>query len=364
MGRIIKGYWDCPACETKGIEGSQRDCPACGKPRGENVKFYIKNKHEYLSEEEAAKASRKADWYCSFCSSLNPAESTECHSCGSSKEDSEKNYFDLQREKKEHDEALEEKWKQTPQKEVRKKRPIGKIILGLIAVFILFSIINRVIPHNLAGEIASVDWSRQISIEHYENVEENDWELPKGANLHEKKQEVHHYDQVLDHYESVEVEKTRLVQDGYDTTYETVDLGNGNFEEVAHETPRYVTETYTVYENKPVYRDEPVYETKYYYDIWKWIPRRTVDTAGSDHNPEWGEVELGNKEREGEKTESYMFTVTTKKGEATYTLAEDKWNQIDVGDEVIIKTKGKNITLLSKEKTEISPIEKYIEPKE
>ena len=33
MGKLVMGYWDCPYCSTKHIEGTRRECPSCGKPR-------------------------------------------------------------------------------------------------------------------------------------------------------------------------------------------------------------------------------------------------------------------------------------------------------------------------------------------
>lgn len=357
MGRIIKGYWDCPSCGTEGIEGSQRECPGCGKARGDDVKFYMKDPHDYLSEEDAAKASREADWYCSFCNSLNPASATECQSCGSSKEDSEKNYHDLQKESAEKKEKLDAKWNQ-PAPEKPKKGGLGKKILIALGILLLIGIISNLIPKNVDAEIASIGWERNISIEQWTDVQESDWELPPTANLHEKKQEIHHTEQVIDHYEDVAVEKTREVQDGYDISYEQKDLGNGNFEEIEIKTPRYVTETYTEIEKQPVYREDPVYKTKYYYDIWKWVPTRSVATNGTDHNAKWGDVTLASDEQEGEKTELYTITVKSKKGKTeTYSLDESSWNTVNVGDSVIVKTKGGNAQLLDSGKNFIADLE-------
>ena len=49
MGYLVEGYWDCTSCNTKGIKGHLRECPNCGKPRGEHVKFYTKE----IGEENA-----------------------------------------------------------------------------------------------------------------------------------------------------------------------------------------------------------------------------------------------------------------------------------------------------------------------
>lgn len=52
MGKLVMGYWDCPYCSTKHIEGTKRECPSCGKPRGQEVKFYMDGVR-YLSAEES-----------------------------------------------------------------------------------------------------------------------------------------------------------------------------------------------------------------------------------------------------------------------------------------------------------------------
>ena len=35
-------YWDCPFCDTKGIEDIKKECLNCSKPRKEDTKFYMK----------------------------------------------------------------------------------------------------------------------------------------------------------------------------------------------------------------------------------------------------------------------------------------------------------------------------------
>ncbi len=77
----VEGYWDCSACGAKGIRGRYRECPNCGKPRGEDVQFYLK---EY-GEEYALKdddTSDNPDWFCEYCSSYNPDGAAKCLSCG------------------------------------------------------------------------------------------------------------------------------------------------------------------------------------------------------------------------------------------------------------------------------------------
>ena len=81
MGKLVMGYWDCPYCSTKHIEGTRRECPSCGKPRGQEVKFYMDGVR-YLSEEESQTKGKGADWLCDHCGNYNSALNTRCSSCG------------------------------------------------------------------------------------------------------------------------------------------------------------------------------------------------------------------------------------------------------------------------------------------
>ena len=100
-GKLIEGLWDCPFCDNKRIKAGQKTCPLCGHPQDENTKFYMPDAIEYVSEEKAAKISRNPDWQCSFCGSLNSDDLNICKNCGATKEDSERNYFEIRKQEEE-----------------------------------------------------------------------------------------------------------------------------------------------------------------------------------------------------------------------------------------------------------------------
>lgn len=346
MGKLIMGYWDCQYCGNKGIPGDTRECTTCGHPRDESVKFYLKD-NNYVSEEKAASVSRKPDWYCSYCNTLNNSENEFCESCGAPRSESEKNYFTMRsssntgsmnlRSNHSDDEDDLDSYEQALHKSANKSGSGSKkffiilalIIAGLVAIFA---------PRKKDVEVTRLDWERNIQIEQYTDVYESDWSLPQGATLHDTKLEIHHYDHILDHYDEVTVQKSREVLDGYDTHTRTIDLGNGYFEEETYETPRYRTEYYTETESVPVYRDDPVYAKKYYYDIWKWVPSRNVSTSGNGHNAYWGDLNLSDNEREGAHSEKYSVTFTGKNDKTyTYELLESEWNKFEIGQKYKIK---------------------------
>ena len=354
MSKLVMGYWDCPFCGSKGIRGDVTNCPSCGRARGE-VQFYMKDHTEgetreeneradveYLDEEQAKYVSKNPDWYCSFCNSLNSDNAQFCGNCGASREDSESNYFQMLEKKKAREAAETAAQPQVSQASQKQSRKPLMIILAVLLVIVgLFVWMNG---NKTASDlkVTALNWVRNINIEENRMYSESGWELPSGAEQTDSRNEIHHYDQVLDHYENVEVQRSRQVIDHYETYYTYSDNGNGTFTEVPHERPVYGTEYYTETVQQPVYRSVPRYATKYYYNIWRWTPSRDVTASGDDHNAAWPEYTLGENEREGQRSEVYRFTVEHTKGKeapATYRLAESDWMNVNTGDQIYITAK-------------------------
>ena len=353
MSKLVMGYWDCPFCGSKGVRGDVVNCPSCGRARGD-VQFYMKDYAEgetreendrsdveYLSEEQAKYVSKNPDWYCSFCNSLNSDNAQFCGNCGASREDSESNYFQMLEKKKAREaaEAAAQSGNRPSQKPSRK--PLVIILAILLVIVGIFVFMNG---NKTAGDltVTALNWVRNINIEENRMYSESGWELPAGAEKTDAKKEIHHYDQVLDHYENVQVRRSRQVVDHYETYYTYSDNGNGTFSEVPHERPVYTTEYYTETVKQPVYRSVARYATKYYYNIWRWTPSRDVTASGDDHNTAWPEVTLADNEREGQRSEAYRFTVEhtqKKKPSETYRLDENDWMNLNVGDQIYITAK-------------------------
>lgn len=366
----VWGYWDCPYCDTKGIRGDHKHCPMCGTTVPTDVKFYLKDDvKEQVAEEDV---NMDANWMCDYCETQNAAKNLYCWNCGSPKDEAENDYFSRDKAKEEQEPPKEEKpegffkrlkkaiaakfkkddkpkevkdkqkdkKKTLPKKKKKHKKLIFAVFLGVVLTIFFF-------PVEKSSEVTSFEWKQSISIERFNNYDESGWTLPEGAHLHKKKQEVHHYQQVLDHYEKKTKQVPYEVLDGYDIDYE--DLGNGQFKEV--KTPKYKTEYKTEEYEEPVYKSVPVYQTKYYYDIDRWKKAYTVDTEGKDHEPVWGKlpdtVVTGKRlndpkygdEREGEHSGEYYAVTTTPKGKTKkikYDL--DEWKNLKVGDKTTYKT--------------------------
>ena len=364
MAKLVMGYWDCPICGNKGIRGDVVNCPSCGRARGD-VQFYVKgyeegenlnqeelNQYEQLSEEQAQSFSKNPDWYCSFCNSLNSDNAETCGTCGASRKDSEANYFEMLQKRKEKEQKPQEQ-------EAKPNRKVLFILLAVAAAIILAFVWMNGNKTSGALKVTALEWARNINVEENRQFSESGWTLPNGAELTGTRNEIHHYDQVLDHYENRQVPRTRQVYDHDEYTLE--DNGNGTFSSVSH--PVYRTETYYETVREPVYRPVPRYAEKYYYNIWRWTPSRDVTASGNDHEAYWPEVTLAENEREGQRSEAYTFTVQNpQKPEdvSTWQIAEGDWRNIETGGDVYITSKrtGSNPVLSDEQGNPIADIRK------
>jgi hypothetical protein len=242
----------------------------------------------------------------------------------------------------------------------------GLGIIALIAFLIWFFM-----PVKRVATVTGFEWQQTIKLEEFTLCHESDWSVPPGGRTTRTAEEIHHYETVLDHYEtktrtvSEQVQdgyetKTRQVSetvfDGYDTSYR--DLGNGQAEVV--QTPRYRTEyhteTYEVPKYKTVYHEEtyqepvyvevPVYQTKYYYDIDRWLYGGVLTAHEQDHEPYWitgdypeeiadpsyGDIQLG--ERDG----AYWVVLQNDKEEYKTQYSLPEWQEFAVGDVITYKS--------------------------
>lgn len=350
MGRLIYGYWDCPYCKSKGIRGDNRECPNCGRPRDESIKFYMGANIEYVPTDKTTDINRNPDWLCPFCESLNSDSISECVGCGAPRGADNKTYFDLHKPEKEIIDSLtvinNEETKGTSSihkaKESAKHKKIGSkakiaLILTAIAIPIIVLLTFLLSTHQETLRVTGFSWSRLITVEKLTTVNESDWDLPFDARLQYSKEEIRSYQNVLDHYETEtrQVEKQRI--SGYEEYVSGYrDLGNGMFEEIASERPIYETYYETETYQEPVYRQEPVYATKYYYEIDKWLAERTIRTKGTDKNPVWGEVNLVVNERTGSKKETYTLHLQSESDKSyTYDVPLSLWQELSENDTVV-----------------------------
>lgn len=377
MGNKIEGYWDCPVCRTTAIKGRYKECPNCGKPRGEDTKFYMIEKNNYVDDSVVEKGP---DWMCDYCNSYNPFSVNFCLRCGSPKKESKDDYFTIQKRHKEiqkdtqsnsaSDSIKTSKSDQTFDSTENSNSPLNSfldffrgipgaivdflteyrnILIGIVSVLAIIGIFTFIFyPRQDTLEVTGVNWERSIEIEEYKTVRESDWILPPGARLIYCQDEYYGTEQVFDHNETVTEQKSERYVSGRKPVVKGYkDLGNGYFEEVTEYEDIYDTRYYTVTKEVPVYKNVDVYKTKYYYDIDRWVHKTTLYESGIN-NPFWPEVNLSSNERTGSKCETYTITGINKKNKTkTYSTSYTLWNDVKVGDTIYVTIVAGTITKIN-----------------
>lgn len=349
---VHEGRWDCQYCGTTGILGRHKACTNCGRSRPSGTKFYLLKEGDEVADEKLVQQAKIGpDWICEFCGSSNPANVDICQSCnapreGVSPQQTVKEY-DLGEAPDSGDMDLDQPVERpsttpTPKKKSRKGPVIG--IAGIIGAVIMLCLCIGIAflvfgGQNTEATVSGFSWQRTVAVEAFQTVVEEDWEVPQGGRILRQQEEVHHYEEVLDHYETRSREVSERVQVG-ERTYVCGqrDLGNGFFEDIECTEPVYETQYRTETFEEPIYREEPVYQTKYTYEIDKWVVTRTEAAGNNDHSAFWPETNLADDEREGERTETYIIYFTDSDGkEYEYETTESEWRGFEIGQGVTLK---------------------------
>ena len=422
-------YWECPYCNSM-IQGKHRDCPNCGSPIPNDVKYLMPDNPKVIkalkdgtvilngetntdekgivSEIVKPEEEReKPNWLCPACGCQNFDDDDICKGCGHPR--GSKTYFgeswdyDEPRQSETPDDTVgyceadtecvkefhENYDKQSHHEDNSNKfsdikhsilsfvrRNKENIIYGSTITAVVLLVIGFLIwlftPVDRAATVEGFSWSRSISVEQYTLCHENDWSVPYGGIVTDKREEIHHYDTVIDHYETKSKQVSEQVFDGYETETRTVteqvfdgydtsyrDLGNGQADVVQtpryrtethteeYQVPKYHTEYHTEYYEEPVYKDVPVYKTMYYYDIGRWLYSTSLETQGFDQEPYWYDTDLPtdveNPEygalRQTKRSETYTVHLINDEGEKyTTTFGKYDWSNLLIGDRLAYKS--------------------------
>lgn len=385
-GKVVKGVWDCSQCGATKIPRDYMNCPNCGAPQGEDVSFYIADYNNYATDEEAARSIEKGPhWMCSYCGSWTEGDKEVCQSCGATRENSNKNYFDIKKKKeqrrREEEQARKKAGVQSSQIEgnaantqIRNntnhsfgnservntnnrsnsndiiKSRFSAIIMMFLAILAVAGIIFIAIPKEKELIISGVSWERSIQVDKYQTIHDSGWSAPSGARVTNTREEQSGTKQVEDGTKQVTEKVPKQVLDHYDNVKSYKDLGNGDFEEYVDKVPVYRTEYETVTKTVKKYKDVPVYSIKYYYDLDVWRNEKQLKTSGNDKNAYWDETDItvNNKGtsnnpkvgdlKESGRTEKYYVSATDKKGkEKKYTVDKSDWDNIEIGQTIKAK---------------------------
>ena len=340
----VWGYWDCTYCGTKHIRGDNKVCPNCGRSVDKDVHYYLDKDNLVTVEKE--KENKEADWICDFCDTQNKASDTVCRNCGSSRYDAKHDYFhrtdkpaSLSPQGSDEDDDTQYEYSAEPRAPLTSKAK--KLITLFAGLVVLLTAIGIWLGHSVevTTNVSGFEWEYTIHTEQFKQCHESDWYVPSGGTLTRTAEEIHHYDHILDHYETRSRQVSHQECVGYDTEYR--DLGNGQFE--SYSVPVYETVYETEYYDEPIYVDIPVYRTKYYYDIDRWVNYDDLVTSGSNHDPYWYKARpatsvaspvYGDVRESGTEEE---YTVLLANGDRN-TVSSSEWFNSSIGDTITYET--------------------------
>jgi hypothetical protein len=291
---IREGRWRCPYCASPN-RGRHLACSACGATRDADVSFYLEpDAPEVVERTLIARAVSGADWPCSFCGNSNPAVAETCAACGAARGGAT---------------ALRVA-PLPPARPAAEAQPSPRRgwLWGVVALALLLALALAVLAFRTHEETVSVvgfQWRRAIDVEAYRTVRETAWqgEEPAGVRVVSRSRERHHAERVAAGSERVKVG--------------TRDLGNGFFEDVYEERPKY--------EEREVFRDRVTYEQE------RWVADRTERSEGDDQIPRWPALRLAPRQREAGRSESYAVLL---RGRKVYVmeLPKERWSELREGE--------------------------------
>jgi hypothetical protein len=325
--RQIEMHWQCSSCGHTNL-GRHKKCQECGDPKDKSEKYMMPSDTAGAASVKSEKllrlAKAGANWRCEFCGSDQRALDGQCGNCGASP--SGKSILDEGKKP-----TAKSSWTRRVLRRLRGwlskwsvRIPLALIVL--VTAIVLWTGRTR----HFDATVQAVTWKHTITVERYRVWDRNGWRNEIRADAFEvvsQGQKIHHYDDVLDGYDTEHY--TEQVACGEDCT--TVpescsescsDNGNG-FATCTTScsgggqscTTRYCSESRT--RQVPRYRKEPRYAEAVAYRIWDWGMDRNVHASGRGvHDLNWPDeeaqvgVNLGDKEQERAlRARSYSVTL-------------------------------------------------------
>lgn len=328
----VEAWWLCNSCNSPyRIPGRTKKCPNCGNPKDESETYMppVMNAPLLSAQQLAAMGvdeDHSSDQQCVYCGYFSQPGTPECPWCGANLEDVARTSHKCPNCKFETNlltcpecgAETKPKGSASPLSFLPSIRSSGGGEFDLTALLrfwwipvILLAIAGLIwffTPRTTTVVVQDVQWTCTIPLQEYQYNQHEDWSLPVGAENVSSETRIHHYDQVLDHYETVCHWEQQL--DGYDTETYTESVcesvysytsqtcyDDGTCDTEDHYTTECHDETRTrdvprykdveVCVDEPRYRDEPVYQTYYFYSIWEWVFIAPAVTSGHGLNPYW-----------------------------------------------------------------------------
>lgn len=390
---ILMGRWDCGSCGTKGVLGDDYECDNCGSDRPEDVKFYLPDDAEVITDAKGiADAKAGPDWRCEYCDSWIPATSEDCYNCGGGDiEGNERQVTDFAPAAPIVRTAYHEPHEaptDVPDVPRFDKLLLSKISIAVGSVLLLLIGIYMFWAQDVPVVVIGHKWTRVQNIEQYHALDKEGWDHPGDAYDVSSSRRLHHYNRVLDHYETKYRNERYTVQQGtksqsytervsagterYQSGSTTRSLGNGRYSRTptystrtkyrtvtrTRQVPNYVTKTRRVSYQDPVYKQVPEYRTYYNYRVNRWLAIAARKTSGRNKKPQWPDTSLPIKSgigalRLGSRSGVYTvdLRVLDRDDFKQYSKSLDygRWREINHGQRMIARIRIGVVTKLMTE---------------
>ncbi|MDF1666561.1 MAG: zinc finger Ran-binding domain-containing protein [Planctomycetota bacterium] len=283
---ILEGMWDCPNCESAN-KGSAMKCEGCGSVRDEDVKFYLpENAQEVTDQAEIAAANAGADWICGFCSTSNNTAATDCKQCGGPRDEG------TEQKAEEYKPAGAASASPTPPPPAEEGKGGGgmpvALIGGIVALILLSCCCLWWVFLKKTTEVMTVaktEWVRELPRSEMRWVNETSETYPKSFGTSKLRNIVRG---------PIKVTKT-VPEKKQVTTTKTINLKNGKFKKVKE--TKWVTKnvTKTVSVQGYLYQREKLVKLKSLYkrgapDVTPSDPKRTTGSGMSFNRVRYGRV--------------------------------------------------------------------------
>jgi hypothetical protein len=342
----VRMEWTCTYCETRN-PGPAKFCTACGKEQTEDVAFHQAAVDELITDEaEIARAKAGPDVHCPYCQARNPHGASFCGACGGDLSDAaarKRGRVVGKRRKKAASsiacpacgtpnpatarvcascgESLALPQEEPPKKAAARPKGsrtgimIGAGLLGVACIAAAYFLFFR--TKDLTGVVHGLSWTRSVGIEAYGPVEHEDfWDkIPSEAIIGNCEERLHHTQ---------------------DNELDPTSEGNQWAVEVCEE--EYVEDTGTGYGEVMQNCVYEVYQDWCTYTVDEWYEFDRVSLSGSDLNPAWPVVTLGEYQVEGTRSESYEIVFLADGKRYTHTTSSAaEFLQYNLGSEWIIE---------------------------
>lgn len=306
-GEVYEMLWDCRFCGTTKLLGkTHRFCPSCGSPQDPEWRYYPADDEKIAVKDHIFVG---ADRTCPACGTLNAGNAEFCPRCSAPQTEAAKVKQLGLRHAMTGQALAQEDLNARRDAEaaafVSGKPQVAEesggwgiwkwLLIAVVLGAIGFGVYTMFSTQESKAVLTDLRWERAIAIEQLSAIPGNSVcnAMPVNAyNVTRRREQV----------------DTRRVQDGETCTRQQVDQGDGTFREQQVCQPKY--------------RSEPVYGDVCYYTVDRWVVNREVASHGNkDTPPYWAETKISRSgacrgcEREGNRSEQYVFVLKTEDNE-------------------------------------------------